>query len=724
MTTTESKFHVLLIGVDHYFPNQLSNGGQYRSLGGCVRDVARVEAMLRVRLKGLDVAKRLRIDSLVAPSDGAEPGGDPARWPTADNIRRALADLAERACPGDQVYIHYAGHGGRVVTASKTLKGNDGVDEALVPMDIGRPDGAGDPPYTRAERYIRDVELALYLDRLASKTDPESGAGVVTTLVFDSCHSGGATRGEAVAVRAATGGRPDEGDPSGTLDRPRSGGETLSDATQRQIVDAMARLRASATRDATAGATTWLPPARSYVLLAACRDVESALEAAIDGKPNAGVLTDAFLEALATLGDEQSWRTVYDRVLARVHSRFPSQTPQIVGDEARQVFGVALRPLPLTLTVTAVDPAARTITVNGGLAANITAGTELGVFSPGESDFSAAERRVAEAVVEQTDGIESLARVAPIADIEKIQPGAPVVVQSLPLRRSVSLLARADLPESAAAKQTAALAAIAAEIAVGGKGFLAICPAGQAPHYQVVVTADEHYEICDPRGVPFAYLEPRVALARADAAQEVVRQLRRLGRYHAVLEMSEPNSSLAEQVVAEWLLPPPTWAATDPVPSSGGTPLARVGDAYTVKHETWVWLRLTNQEPGRPVNAALFDLTRTWEIMQAVPHPDDTWAKYVTLSGQPKTFAFVMRTPIAEANDLFKLFLAVGDVDFRAMRTGATRSTTRSINHALDRLLGALDAPENRSRDCTPARSPDSPWTVRQFRFRTLAAAP
>ena len=56
----------------------------------------------------------------------------------------------------------------------------------------------------------------------------------------------------------------------------------------------------------------------AHAELAACRDTESAIEASLDGRPRGGVMTDAFLEALSSLGEEQSWNTVYGRVLARV----------------------------------------------------------------------------------------------------------------------------------------------------------------------------------------------------------------------------------------------------------------------------------------------------------------------------------------------------------------------------------------------------------------------
>lgn len=85
------------------------------------------------------------------------------------------------------MYIHYSGHGGRATTTFPDLKGKEGIDEALVPTDIGNSEA----------RYVRDVEIAPLLKAMVDK-------GLIVTVVFDSCHSGGATRGNGKAVKRGT----------------------------------------------------------------------------------------------------------------------------------------------------------------------------------------------------------------------------------------------------------------------------------------------------------------------------------------------------------------------------------------------------------------------------------------------------------------------------------------------------------------------------------------
>ena len=45
-----NNLHALLIGIDFYLPNGIPGVGTYPSLGGCVRDINNVEALLRSRL--------------------------------------------------------------------------------------------------------------------------------------------------------------------------------------------------------------------------------------------------------------------------------------------------------------------------------------------------------------------------------------------------------------------------------------------------------------------------------------------------------------------------------------------------------------------------------------------------------------------------------------------------------------------------------------------------
>jgi hypothetical protein len=128
-----SQLYALLIGVDCYLPNRLPDGSYYAHLGGCVRDIAHVEAFLKGKLGLRDD----HIVKLTASGAGSRPTEPEAQWPTYEHMVAAFKQVAAMAQPGDRVYIHYAGHGGRAQTIFPERKGPHGYDETLVPTDIG-----------------------------------------------------------------------------------------------------------------------------------------------------------------------------------------------------------------------------------------------------------------------------------------------------------------------------------------------------------------------------------------------------------------------------------------------------------------------------------------------------------------------------------------------------------------------------------------------------------
>jgi hypothetical protein len=123
-----------------------------------------------------------------------------------------------------------------------------------------------------------------------------------------------------------------------------------------------------------------------------------------------------------------------------------------------------------------------------------------------------------------------------------------------------------------------------------------------------------------------------------------------------------------------------------------------------------------------PVNVALIDLSRKWEVELIVPRPGDLAGKrYETVGEQARTFALRMVAPVPETVDVLKLFVATGDVDFPSLATGAKRhATTRAIHSALGRRIDAITATEHRMREDIRPRSSSSPWGVREFRIRTV----
>lgn len=98
---------------------------------------------------------------------------DPRSIPTRANIITGMKWLVQNAAPGDDLFLHYSGHGGPV----KDLDGDedDGYDEAIFPTDAEKV--INGPGYI-VDDLIHDICV---------KTLPQ---GCRFTAIFDCCHSG------------------------------------------------------------------------------------------------------------------------------------------------------------------------------------------------------------------------------------------------------------------------------------------------------------------------------------------------------------------------------------------------------------------------------------------------------------------------------------------------------------------------------------------------------
>ena len=106
---------------------------------------------------------------------------------TRDGILKSFDRFIKNIAKGDQVYVHYSGHGQQVIDDDLNEE-IDQLDEAIVPFDsplyfdLGKYEG---------ENLIRDDELAQISKRIRKKL----GATGQLIWVLDSCHSGTGLRG-------------------------------------------------------------------------------------------------------------------------------------------------------------------------------------------------------------------------------------------------------------------------------------------------------------------------------------------------------------------------------------------------------------------------------------------------------------------------------------------------------------------------------------------------
>jgi hypothetical protein len=697
--------YALLIGIDHYNPNRL-----YKNLRGAVRDINLVEAFLKETLK----VPAERIRKLISPNREATalPMGasDPDQEPTYENIVTAFKALTDSIQPGEQLYIHYSGHGGRATTVYPFKQ--EPNDEGLVPMDIG--DAA-------EGRYLRDVEMTTLLKGMTDK-------GIIVTLVLDSCHSGGSTRGLDAEIRSA-------------------GQTDVAQRTSQSLVADPKELEQNwldVTRNSPLGAAG-LPQARDYVLLAACRPNEYAYEYAVNGgSERHGALTYWMIDTLtsvATSGQPLTYKLLHDRINAQVQSRFAQQIPMIVGESDRLVFGSDRWSTPFTVTVIKA-PSATHITINAGQAQGLSKGTRFSIYPLNTTDFTDLSHQVAIVELIQVDASESIAKVLTpeaggIPVNGTLEPGAPAIMVSAPvdLIQRVRFFAEKvtgdqenDLPASLVEQQIEALDRV--RQALASNGWVVEVQEGESATYQVAIDREGNYEICQ-NGMPIPNLRPLLAITDATAPKQVVDRLVHLAKYQAVQSLDNSSSKLASLLTVE-LVKGDDSAFDDPQ-----NPVIRAGDI--------ICLRLTNHG-NQPLKVAVLDIEPTWAVSQ-IPLGGLASPFFNLDAGATEAVKLAMSLPEDEAYQQAKETLKVfavqkGLADFRwltlpaldeppetrgaALEESLRGEVTRSLGAAeginplnnLMKMIGAdlANAP-NVTRAATMVVDPKQEWVTKQVQI-------
>lgn len=676
--------YALLIGIDCYLPNRLPGNLYYRNLEGCVRDISHVETFLQKKL-GLSSENILK---LTASDTGAgEPAEPREQWPTYENIVKAFQRLTEKGRAGDQVYIHYSGHGGRSPTLFPELKGANALDESLVPTNIG----------DSAARYLRDIELARLLKNMVDK-------GMVVTIVLDSCHSGSATRSAGAVTRGLS--------VADTTVRPASslvGSREELAATWRALTN-------SATRNVDLG-SGWLPEPQGYVLLAACRASEAAYEYAFDGEESNGALTYWLLDSLQTLSPNLTYKHIHDRIVAKIHTQFPQQTPQLQGEGDRIVFGSdRVKPL-YGVTVLQVDMSRGRVLLATGQSQGVREGAQFAVYARGATDFTQLDARVAIAKVSVLGASESwaeykLLRDAPVeqgADAVLINPGV------LKLVRKVRLLKNEHAPSATGREK----AFDAVERAIVESGWIALAADDEQADYQVSIDGKGEYVVLNATGEPIRRLSPTIRFDEDGAASKIASRLVHLARYQATLQLDnhDPLSPLAGRLIVELVGKQEVY---DPADKPQPVAFDMTGDTPTINVGEWTFIRIKNTSP-QLLNVVVLNLQPDWGISQLYPTGQDWFMPFD--AGQEMTLPLRAGLPdgYAEAADVIKVIAAVGSANFHwlelpplAEPSSRQRQPQTSPQDWLAQLTGVVAPEKTTVRNLTPAVYPSQEWVTAQ----------
>ena len=110
---------------------------------------------------------------------------------TKHNVKTALSNLVANAKSGDVIYLHFSGHGQLI--EDPNLDEQEELDQSFVCYDACFSSNyqSGGKSY-RGQNHLIDDELFPYLNQLKRKIGTKGSL----IVVFDTCYSGGADRGE------------------------------------------------------------------------------------------------------------------------------------------------------------------------------------------------------------------------------------------------------------------------------------------------------------------------------------------------------------------------------------------------------------------------------------------------------------------------------------------------------------------------------------------------
>ena len=674
-----SQCYALLVGIDKYLNNQLPDGSYYRDLSGCVRDINHVEQFL---LTILGVPKD-NITKLTATDDGTTQPAEPRKfWPTYDNIVAGFETLLREAQPGDQVYIHYSGHGGTVKSLIPELKSN-GLDEALVPTNIGRSES----------RFFRDLELAKFLHVMAERK-------LLVTVVLDSCHSAGMTRGPDTRVRGL-----------GRFHSSNTPADSLV-ASLDELAETWRQVSRERTRNVSAA--HWRPAAEGTIVLSACGPTELAYEYAFDGVESNGALTYWFLNSLGELGLNLTYKQLHDRVMAKVHSQFASQTPHLEGDGDRIVFGIDRIPDSYAALVTAVDKSKNRVLLNVGQAQGVRRGSEFAIHSLTKRNFGDHDGRVGVATIDALGATDSSAKFASTtAMIEDVEQGDQAVLinpGSIQLVKNVRLLREPD-KENVWNKHQALLDSIAEGIE--RSPWLKLVDEKTPANYQLALSEKEELEILNPSGKPLTCRLPITAVS----TDIVVKRLEHLAKYHIIEEIDnhDTRSPLARKLSVEWAGFQHEFEygeKPEPIPFDSETPVVKVDD--------WVFFRVKNLSDNL-LRVVVLDLQPDWGISQVYPEPPLTFMELESGCEELVPLRAGLPDDYKKGRDILKVFASLTSANFRWLELPSLdRGERRAKNNTrqpsgLDLLLDAISDDKPRMRNLSPAAYPSRGWTTTQI---------
>ncbi|MDD2634046.1 MAG: caspase family protein [Bacteroidales bacterium] len=273
---------------------------------------------------------------------------------TKEGIENALLELYKKVNLGDQVVIHYSGHGQQIFDDNNDEL--DGLDEALVcfnaPMNmIDGYDGS---------KHFRDDELGDWITKFRIKL----GIDGHILLFLDSCHSGTGTRGSAKVRGGAPPLVPKNWTPTTVKDNKLGFGVNCSSR----------------------GATT--NKMAKFVVFSGASANELNYETYDDEENPVGSLSYCIYKAFSQMKQGDTYRQIFARIMAEMATKAPFQNPAIEGDIDYSVFNGNFEVQTEYYNLSSIKTDSL-VEINAGSLAGINPGTIIAFAKPGTARITA-----------------------------------------------------------------------------------------------------------------------------------------------------------------------------------------------------------------------------------------------------------------------------------------------------------------------------------------------
>jgi hypothetical protein len=382
-----------------------------------------------------------------------------------------------------------------------------------------------------------------------------------------------------------------------------------------------------------------------------------------EGGKTYGALTWNLAKRIREVGTDATYREVMDVVKARVNQQYPQQHPQLEGP-GRDQFVFSDRSIQPEPVVLASPAAGGEITLRAGQVHGVTAGSIYDVYSPGTRSLEDAE--------------DAIARIE-IASVQVTTATARVLEGEVTELASRAIEREHQWPDPVLRVHLEGVDASAPLQAVrdGLASLNHISLLDEAEGYDVLVREDESGEFIVTEAGDPTEIAPRVAVADADAAAQVIESLSGWARWFNILAIG--NNRKSQLGIAFEVQPSAVEGAGRGVIDDRDIDLTvRVGDVYTVS--------VTNQS-AQNIFLALLVMEDNGRVDLLYPYEGEE-----DIIGPGKTLSIPLQATLPDtrdaARDVIKVFASTQPADFGILTQDAIRGTSRSeALNPLEQLL-------------------------------------